>query len=139
MTLCAGQYRYLLSIYRLQQEHKQIRCVDIANDLGVTRPSVSKMMKCMVRMELVEPDYCQAVQLTPKGVELAVKSNSNYDMVYAFFRRMMQLPHDEAKEHAFLFLSTFPDTTSRRLAEIMQKSIEAKRKRLAEGNGKSNQ
>lgn len=137
MELCAGQYRYLLSIYRLQQEHRQIRCVDIANDLGVTRPSVSKMMKCMVRMELVEPDYCQSVRLTHKGMELAVKSNSDYDMVYAFFRRMIKLQPDEAKEHAFLFLSTFPAATSKRLAEIMQNSIEASRKkRLTAGNGK---
>lgn len=129
MELCAGQYRYLLSIYRLQKEQKTIRCVDIANDLGVTRPSVSKMMKCMVRMELIEPDYCQSVRLTHKGLEIAVKSNSDYDMVHAFFRRMIRLSPEEAKEHAFLFLSTFPASTSKRLAEIMQNSIEANRRR----------
>ena len=65
MELCAGQYKYLLCIYRMEREKKRLRCVDIANDLGVTRPSVSKMMKCMVRMELIEPDYCEAVKLTP--------------------------------------------------------------------------
>ncbi len=129
MELCAGQYRYLLSIYRLQQEKKLIRCVDIANDLSVTRPSVSKMMKCMVRMELIEPDYCDAVRLTEKGIAIAEKYNSNYDMVYAFFRRMMRLSPDEAKEHAFLFLSTFPQPTVRKLSEIMQRSIEASRRR----------
>ncbi|MBQ7002340.1 MAG: metal-dependent transcriptional regulator [Oscillospiraceae bacterium] len=131
MELCAGQYRYLLSIYRLQKEQKTIRCVDIANDLGVTRPSVSKMMKCMVRMELIEPDYCQSVRLTHKGLEIAVKSNHDYDMVYAFFRRMIRLSPDEAKEHAFLFISTFPAATSKRLAEIMQNSIEANRRKKA--------
>ncbi len=129
MELCAGQYRYLLSIYRLQQEKKLIRCVDIANDLSVTRPSVSKMMKCMVRMELIEPDYCDAVRLTEKGIAIAEKYNSNYDMVYAFFRRMMRLSPEEAKEHAFLFLSTFPQSTVRKLSEIMQRSIEASRRR----------
>ncbi len=125
MELCSGQYRYLLSIYRLQQEHRRIRCVDIAGDLGVTRPSVSKMMKCMVRMELVEPDYCESVRLTPAGMALAEKINSNYDMIYAFFRRMLRLSPPEAKEQAFQFLSTFPPATVHQLSDLMQRSIEA--------------
>ena len=45
MALCPSQYRYLLAIYELTQQHNSIRCVDVANNLSVTRPSVSKMMK----------------------------------------------------------------------------------------------
>ena len=131
MEICSGQYRYLLSIYRLTQENRRIRCVDIAADLGVTRPSVSKMMKCMVRMELVEPDYCEAVRLTPNGRELAEKYHSDYDMVYAFFRRMLRLTPAEAKEHAFQFLSAFPHSTVHKLSEVMQRSIEVTRKNQA--------
>ena len=109
MNLCAGQYRYLLCIYRLRREKDRIRCVDIANDLGVTRPSVSKMMKCMVKMELVEADYCESVRLTPYGRDLAEQLNIDYDMTYAFFRRILRLSPSEAKEHAFLFLSDFQE------------------------------
>lgn len=129
MEICAGQCRYLLSIYHLGQESRTIRCVDIAKDLGVTRPSVSKMMKCMVRMELIYPDYGEAVRLTGKGRELAAVLNQNYDLIYAFFRRMLRLSPEEAKEHTFLFLSDYPQSTCRRLAEIMQKSMDASRKR----------
>ena len=125
MDLCAGQCRYLLSIYRLQQEKPRIRCVDIANDLGVTRPSVSKMMKCMVRMELVEPNYCEAVRLTKKRLEFAEKYNDGYDMTYTFFRRILRLAPEEAKEHAFLFMSTFPGATVQQLAKVTQRSVEA--------------
>ena len=124
MDLCTGQYRYLLSIYRLSAEKRRIRCVDIADDLGVSRPSVSNMMKCMVRMELVEPDYCECVRLTAQGRELAKKFNSNYDMVYAFFRRMLRLTPVQAKEHAFRFMTDFPEETVQKLAEVMRKSIE---------------
>ncbi len=129
MDLCAGQCRYLLSIYRLQQEKPRIRCVDIANDLGVTRPSVSKMMKCMVRMELVEANYCEAVRLTKKGLEFAEKYNGNYDMTYTFFRRILRLPPEEAKEHAFLFMSTFPSATVQQLAKVTQRSMDAMQQR----------
>lgn len=129
MNLCAGQYRYLLCIYRLQQARKRIRCVDIAADLGVTRPSVSKMIKCMVRMELVEPEYCEAVRLTPQGRELAGRLNADYDLTYAFFRRILRLTPAEAKEHAFLFLSDFPDATVKKLGSITSRSLELARKK----------
>lgn len=124
MNLCAGQYRYLLCIYRLQRERGRIRCVDIAADLGVTRPSVSKMMKCMLRMELVEPEYCEAVRLTPRGIELAARLDEDYEMTYAFFRRILRLSPAEAKDHAFLFLSDFPESTVKKLAGITGRSIE---------------
>jgi Mn-dependent DtxR family transcriptional regulator len=129
MDICTGQYRYLLSIYRLSKEKRRIRCVDIAADLGVTRPSVSKMMKCMVRMELVEPEYCEAVRLTPLGLELAEKYHSDYDMVYLFFRRMLRLTPAEAKDHAFQFLTAYPHSTVRRLSEVMQRSMDAAKKK----------
>ncbi len=124
MELCAGQYRYLLCIYRMGHERNRIRCVDIANDLGVTRPSVSKMMKCMVRMELIEPDYCEAVRLTPIGREIAEHFNEDYDITYAFFRRILKLTPAESKENAFLFLSTFPENTVKKLGTVTSRSLE---------------
>ncbi len=127
MNLCAGQYRYLLCIYRLQRERRRIRCVDIAADLGVTRPSVSKMMKCMLRMELVEPEYCEAVRLTPKGAELAARLDEDYELTYAFFRRILRLTPAEAKEHAFQFLSDFPEDTVKKLGAITRRSIDLAR------------
>ena len=127
MNLCAGQYRYLLCIYRLQRQRGRIRCVDIAADLGVTRPSVSKMMKCMLRMELVEPEYCEAVRLTPRGAELAARLDEDYDLTYAFFRRILRLSPADAKEHAFQFLTDYPETTVKKLGAITRRSIDLAR------------
>ncbi|MBQ8078667.1 MAG: hypothetical protein IJ236_01800 [Oscillospiraceae bacterium] len=129
MELCAGQYRYLLCIHRMMREKRRIRCVDIAAELGVTRPSVSKMMKCMVRMELVEPEYQEAVRLTPKGLEIAERGSSDFDAVYSFFRRILRLPPAQAKEHAFLFLSDFPQHTVEKLSSLTQRSLEQARRR----------
>jgi len=129
MELCAGQCRYLLCIYRLEREKTRIRCVDIANDLGVTRPSVSKMMKCMVRMELIEDDYVEAVRLTPKGREIAETFNKDYDLTYLFFRKVLRLSTTEAKDHAFLFLSTFPEGTVKKLGSVTSRTLERVRAR----------
>ncbi|MDE6658460.1 MAG: hypothetical protein K2J88_07765, partial [Oscillospiraceae bacterium] len=126
MKLCTGQCRYLFCIYRLAHTdpNARIRCVDIARDLNVTRPSVSKMIKCMVRMELIQPDYCDSVVLTPKGKEIAEKINANYDLIYAFFRQILRLPSQEAKDHAFIFLTTFPESTVKQLCNATDRTLE---------------
>lgn len=129
MKLCTGQYRYLLCIYRLRREKGRVRCVDIAADLGVTRPSVSKMMKCMSRTALIEPDYSEAVVLTPDGLAAAERMSEDYDLTYAFFRRILRLPPDEAKEHAFRFITDFPNTTVKKLAAITDRSLDMARRK----------
>ena len=111
------------------REKRRIRCVDIATELGVTRPSVSKMMKCMVRMELVEPEYQESVRLTQKGLEIAEQGSSDFDAVYSFFRRILRLPPAQAKEHAFLFLSDFPQHTVQKLSSLTERSLESARRR----------
>ena len=123
MALCPSQYRYLLAIYELTQQHNSIRCVDVANHLSVTRPSVSKMMKCMVNSGLVEPDYCKNITLTKMGLHLAQEYSANPAMLYAFFHRMLKLPPEEAQAQTMLFLSTFPLETSKKLTHVMEKSI----------------
>ena len=128
MNLCSGQYRYLLCIYRLGRGNERIRCVDIAKDLGVTRPSVSKMMKCMVRMELIEPDYSEQVRLTETGRNIAEHFNQDYDITYAFFRRILKLSPEKAKDNAFLFLSTFSRETVKQLNAVTSRSLEHVRK-----------
>lgn len=124
MRVCAGQCRYLLCIYHLEHELSRIRCVDVARSLNVTRPSVSKMMKCMVEMDLVYPDYCESVKLTAKGREIAKQFNTDYDLIYLFFRKILRLPPDEAKDHAYLFLSTFPEHTIKKLCSSTNRTLE---------------
>ena len=135
MELCAGQCRYLLCIYRMTGLKKRIRCVDIANDLGVTRPSVSKMIKCMVAMNLIYPDYCEAVRLTPEGKKIAEYFNKDYELTYAFFRKILKLSPVESKEQAFLFLSSFPAETVKKLNTVTSRSLKLIEKKRENAQG----
>ena len=45
MGYCAGQIKYLTAIKELKDKGGRIRCVNISNLLGVSRPSVSKMLR----------------------------------------------------------------------------------------------
>ncbi len=118
MKLCSGQCKYLLTVYELSKTNKIIRAVDIANKLSVSRPSVSRMLKCMTRLELILPDTSISIKLTELGIETAKKLSVNYDVIYNFFNGLLNLSEKEAAEQALLFIATFPETTVEKLSQI---------------------
>lgn len=131
MKLCAGQCRYLITLYQLSRKRRVVRSVDIANTLSVTRPSVSRMLKCMVRLELINPDYSSSVQLTDKGKETAERLSENYRDVYAFFFDILKLDENQPMIRAYSFWRRFlniPLKKWRRLREIQLKNVKWLRK-----------
>lgn len=131
MKLCAGQCRYLITLYQLSRKRRVVRSVDIANTLSVTRPSVSRMLKCMVRLELINPDYSSSVQLTDKGKETAERLSENYRDVYAFFFDILKLDENQANDQSIQFLVSFPEYTVEKMAAVTRNTIK-KRKMAAE-------
>lgn len=98
MKLCAGQCRYLIALYHLSETNHVVRSVDIANTLSVTRPSVSRMLKCMARLEFIEPDYSASVKLTDKGRETARRLAKDFHDVNAFFTDILRLDENAIRQ-----------------------------------------
>ena len=110
MKLCAGQIRYLIAI----------------KDLGVSRPSVSKMLRCLADSGLVYEDYSSGVILTPEGKDVVGELFSGFDEVYLFFYKFLKLPREEAHEQALLFVTDFPQDTCNRLKRIVRRTLKQK-------------
>lgn len=132
MKLCAGQYKYLLTVYELSKTLKTVRSVDIANSLSVTRPSVSKMLKCMSRLELIKPDYASSVVLTDYGKETAKNLSVNFNTINMFFTEILKLDERSAYEQSILFLASFPETTVEKLSSITKNTIKKRNKIILE-------
>ena len=58
MKHCAGQIKYLVAIKELSDTEEYVRCVTISRHLGVSRPSVSKMLRCLANCGYVYEDFC---------------------------------------------------------------------------------
>jgi len=123
---CAGQLKYLIAIKELQEKGGRIRCVSISKHLGVSRPSVSKMLRCLVESGLVCEDFCTSIEFTEKGKAVIEEIYSGYTEVYFFFKRILRLSSDDAREQAQLFITQFPKLTTERLSEVVRKSINKK-------------
>ncbi len=61
MKHCAGQIKYLVAIKELSELDDYVKCVSIARRLGVSRASVSKMLRCLANSGLVYEDFCNSV------------------------------------------------------------------------------
>ena len=120
MKHCAGQIKYLVAIRELSEKDEFIRCVTISRHLGVSRPSVSKMLRCLANSGLVYEDFCNSVVLTPDEIF------SSFGEVYTFFHKFLKLPAQEAHEQAIKFVTEFPTDTCDRLKHIVRRTLKKK-------------
>ena len=66
-ALTAANIRYLLAIEDLDRDGKGVRCVDVAQALGITKPSVHSMVDSMKDMGLLEKPHYGVIRLTDLG------------------------------------------------------------------------
>jgi Mn-dependent DtxR family transcriptional regulator len=123
MTHCAGQIRYLIAIKELSEKDEFVRCVNISRHLGVSRPSVSKMLRCLANSGYVYEDFCNSVVLTPEGEEAVDEIFSSFKEVYIFFGKFLKLPKEVAHEQAIKFITEFPQDTCERLKSLVKRTI----------------
>lgn len=123
MKLCAGQIKYLAAIKELSETTDSLHCVHIARHLGVSRPSVSKMLRCLANSGLVYEDYYNSVLLTPEGKAVVDEIFSPFNDIYTFFHSWLKIPHDEAHEQALRFISDFPKETCERLRKTVRNTV----------------
>lgn len=123
MKHCAGQIRYLIAIKELSDVNDTVRCVNISRHLGVSRPSVSKMLRCLANSGLVYEDFCNSVELTDEGEKAVGEIFEVFSEIYIFFRKFLKLPPDEAHSQAVTFITEFPHDTCERLKRIVKKTM----------------
>lgn len=123
MKYCAAQVKYIIAIHELAAVSDEVKSVDIARHLGVSRSSVSKTLRCLANSGLVYEDFGISVALTSEGEDAVSDIFRNFNEVYIFFRRFLKLPHEDAHKQALTFVTTFPEETCDRLRKIIRKNV----------------
>ena len=73
MPLTSSLENYLKAVFTLRQARKRVRCIDIAERMDVTLPSVSRAVKELEKMGHVSRDEDGSVTLTPSGERIAAE------------------------------------------------------------------
>ncbi len=79
---------YLESILTLLEKHGSVRSIDVANDLGVSKPSVSIAMKKLRENELISMDADGHITLLPEGEAIARQIYERHELLTQFFTRL---------------------------------------------------
>lgn len=90
---------YLESILTLLEKHGSVRSIDVVNDLGVSKPSVSIAMKKLRENGLIAMDADGHISLLPDGEEIARRIYERHELLTRFFIQL-GVPEDIAAEDA---------------------------------------
>ena len=120
MKIQESAENYLETILMLEQSKGRVRSIDIAVELGFSKPSVSVAMKQLRENGYVEMDEEGFLTLTPKGMEIAERIYERHvvltDMLIA-----LGVEEETAREDACRIEHDLSDVTFERIKEHMRR------------------
>ena len=81
----SSQIRYIICMYRLSQGGYGVKNIEIANALGISKPSVHNMLKILSEMGIVRQKYFGVAHLTDEGMVLA----RNYSFCFSLLEEKL--------------------------------------------------
>lgn len=79
---------YLESMLMMKEQHGYIRSVDVADHLGVTKPSVTYATKQLKQNGFITMDRDGLITLTESGMEIADRIYTRHKTLTEFFMRI---------------------------------------------------
>lgn len=99
MSLLQSGENYLEAILVLSKKQNEIHAIDIVNELGFSKPSVSIALKKLKSDGYIEIDSNSHVHLTEKGYKVAVKIYERHEILTEILVKL-GVPSDIAEEDA---------------------------------------
>lgn len=99
MSLLESGENYLEAIYRLSKETNELHAIDIVNDLGFSKPSVSIALKKLRDDEYIYIDKSSHIFLTEKGLDIAIKIYERHTILTSLLIKL-GVSSDTAEEDA---------------------------------------
>ena len=123
MKIQKSSQDYLEAMLMMQQEHGYIRSIDVAEHLGVTKPSVSYATKRLRENGYIEMDKDGLITLTDSGMEIAAKMLQRHHTLTNF---LVELGVDPvtAEEDACKMEHDISDQTFRAICDLARHHLE---------------
>lgn len=106
MQLTAAHLRYLLAIYEVSRTHLDISSRSIAEKLGVTKPSVVRILNLLMEQGMIVKEYYGKIYLTDRGIWVAKRVQQELDAILAHFPPVSGKLTDEEQWNAALAMTS---------------------------------
>lgn len=104
MELTGVQIRYLLAIQELWEAHESLRSVELSRRLGVSKPSVHRVLAQLEGLGLLERAPYGAARLTRTGEETARSCAASYRHLATCLTERLALCPETARRAALALM-----------------------------------
>ena len=111
---------YLEAIYNLSKNNSQIRSIDIAKTLNVTKASTFNALKILAKEDCIEKEYYGAVTLTEKGLKLAKSVEQKHKAITKLLIEILKVTPKIAEIDACKIEHNLSEETTRKLFEFLK-------------------
>ena len=92
--------KYIKTIYLFNKDNKQIKAIDLANHMQVTKANISKVLKKLKEEDLVIVDNSNYIALTKKGNIIASSLCDKCGCIKTYLMNTLKLSQEEACQNA---------------------------------------
>ena len=116
MALTSAMEDYLEAVFMLQKQNGYVRCVDVAKQLRVKKPSVSRAVKELSKKKYLTKEADGTLFLTELGLKFAEQI---YEKHQFFTRQLIEagVPQDIAAQDACRLEHVISETSFQKLKE----------------------
>ena len=115
----ANKEDYLRGLYILEEEKGQIKSIDLAHYLNVSKPSVSEMVKELNKEGMVSYKKYSKIKFTAKGRKIAQKLTSKHRLIELFLKNMLKINSNNIHQEAHRLEHAFSDESIVKLRKIL--------------------
>ena len=110
MELTSAHLRYLLAIYEVSRTHLDISSRSIAEKLGVTKPSVVRIMNLLMEHGMIVKEHYGKIYMTDRGIWVAKQVDRELKTILSHFPPVnAPLTEEERLNAALAMTSALPD------------------------------
>lgn len=115
---------YLEAILELEVNGGAVRSIDVANRLGVTKPSVSKAMGILKSAGFIEQQLYGSITLTEEGRKRAHQVKNRHIAIKRFLTEVLGVDGVVADEDACKMEHVVSEETMTRLLDFLGKQLD---------------
>ncbi|MGL5972853.1 MAG: metal-dependent transcriptional regulator [Oscillospiraceae bacterium] len=112
---------YLETILTLKKKKEYVRSIDIANEFGYSKASISRAMGVLKDTGYIFMDENNYIEFTEKGLIKATQILERHNLIFSFLKDVLGVNEDIADKDACKIEHIISDETFIKLKEHIQK------------------
>lgn len=122
INLRAASENYLEAILKLEDDNRSVRSIDVAGEIGVSRPSVNRALGVLKKAGMVEQQPYGRISLTAEGRLRAAEVAGRHKTLKGFLTGVLGVDEATADSDACKMEHVISETTMKKLTGYFEKA-----------------